>query len=92
MSTINIGIITVSDRASAGIYEDLSGKAIMDTLDLYLKSDYKKVYKIIPDEQDIIEKTIINMVDNEKCCLVVTTGGNWSIKKRRHSRSNRSSL
>ena len=81
MSTINIGIITVSDRASAGIYEDLSGKAIKDTLDLYLKSDYKKVYKIIPDEQDIIEKTIINMLDNEKCCLVVTTGGTGPSKR-----------
>tara|TARA_B100000401_G_scaffold294610_1_gene201909 strand:- start:43 stop:588 length:546 start_codon:yes stop_codon:yes gene_type:complete len=81
MSTINIGIITVSDRASAGIYEDLSGKAIKDTLDLYLKSDYKKVYKIIPDEQDIIEKTIINMVDHEKCCLVVTTGGTGPSKR-----------
>jgi len=81
MLATKIGIITVSDRANAGIYKDLSGKAIMDTLEEYLTSSWEKVYKIVPDEREIIEKTIINMVDNEKCCLVVTTGGTGPAKR-----------
>ncbi|TXE11821.1 molybdopterin adenylyltransferase [Seonamhaeicola algicola] len=81
MSAIKIGIITVSDRASAGLYEDLSGKAIINTLNNYLKSPWNEVYSIIPDEQTIIEETIINMVDNEQCCLVVTTGGTGPAKR-----------
>ena len=62
MSSINIGIITVSDRASLGIYEDLSGKAIIDTLNQYLTSDWNCCYELIPDERAMIEKTITNMV------------------------------
>ncbi|WP_248723168.1 molybdopterin adenylyltransferase [Seonamhaeicola sp. ML3] len=81
MTDIKIGIITVSDRANAGIYEDLSGKAIINTLNDYLTSKWKEVYTIIPDEQDVIENTIINMVDNENCCLVVTTGGTGPAKR-----------
>jgi len=81
MLTIKIGIITVSDRANAGIYEDISGKAIINTLNDYLISEWETIYKIVPDEQDIIEKTIINMVDNETCCLVITTGGTGPAKR-----------
>ena len=76
-----IGIITVSDRASAGIYDDLSGKAIIDTLNEYLTSPWIPVYKVIPDEQDIIEETIKDMIDNEDCRLVVTTGGTGPAKR-----------
>lgn len=72
---IRIGIINVSDRASQGIYEDIPGKAIAETLTLYLKSPWEKVYAVIPDEQDIIEKTMIEMADVQKCCLVITSGG-----------------
>jgi molybdopterin adenylyltransferase len=81
MSTIKIGIITVSDRASAGIYDDISGKAIINTLHDYLTSNWIEDYRIIPDEQDDIEKTIIDMIDNEGCCLVVTTGGTGPVKR-----------
>ncbi len=81
MSTIKIGIINVSDRANAGIYEDLSGKAVVKTLNHYLRSEWHKVYDVVPDEQDQIENTIINMVDNEKCCLVITTGGTGPAKR-----------
>ncbi|MEA1914793.1 MAG: molybdopterin adenylyltransferase [Campylobacterota bacterium] len=76
-----IGIITVSDRASAGIYEDISGKAIIDTLNDYLTSPWEEVYEVIPDEQDIIEKTMIKMADEQGCCLVVTTGGTGPAKR-----------
>ena len=81
MSIANIGIVTVSDRASAGVYEDESGKAIIDTLNEYLISDWKDFYEIIPDQQDLIEKTIIDMADNQNCCLVITTGGTGPAKR-----------
>jgi molybdopterin adenylyltransferase len=70
-----IGVLTVSDRASAGIYEDLSGRAILDTLGAYLTSEWEPVYRVIPDEQPLIEQTLSEMADQEGCCLVVTTGG-----------------
>ncbi len=72
---INIGIITISDRASQGVYEDLSGKAIIDTLNEYLKSDWESVYALIPDEQKIIEDTMRKLADEDNCSLIVTTGG-----------------
>lgn len=76
MSTpARIGVVTVSDRASAGIYEDLSGQAILDTLKAYLSGDWEAVYRLIPDEQPQIETTLKELVDQEHCCLVVTTGG-----------------
>lgn len=70
-----IGIINVSDRASKGIYEDLPGKAIVDTLNEYLISDWEKEYAVIPDEQDLIEHTLKDMADHKGCCLIVTSGG-----------------
>ncbi|MFM4803473.1 molybdopterin adenylyltransferase [Aeromonas bivalvium] len=75
MNKARIGIVTVSDRASAGIYEDLSGKAIMETLGSYLTSSWEPVYRLIPDEQDQIEATLARLADEEGCCLIVTTGG-----------------
>ena len=73
--TIKIGIITTSDRASAGIYEDLSGKAIIETLNDYLLSEWTSEYRVIPDTQNEIEKTLIELADECHCCLIVTTGG-----------------
>ena len=70
-----IGILTVSDRASAGIYEDLSGKAIISVLGEYIKSEWESVYEVIPDEQPLIEEALKDMADTQGCCLVVTTGG-----------------
>ena len=75
MKNIRIGILTISDRASKGIYEDISGKAITDTLKDYLVSEWEPVYKIIPDEQNEIEREISNMADDIGCCLIITTGG-----------------
>lgn len=70
-----IGILTVSDRASAGVYEDLSGKAIIETLSVYLSSEWESVYEVIPDEQTLIEEALKDMADVQGCSLVVTTGG-----------------
>jgi molybdopterin adenylyltransferase len=72
---INIGILTVSDRASRGEYEDLSGKEIEKVLHEYLKSDWNPVYRIIPDDQDNIKKQLMHLSDIEACCLIFTTGG-----------------
>jgi molybdopterin adenylyltransferase len=75
MDKIKIGVITTSDRASQGIYEDISGVAIMDTMKEYLKNDCEYVYRCIPDEQSLIETTLIKLSRDENCDLIVTTGG-----------------
>jgi molybdopterin adenylyltransferase len=72
---IRIGIINVSDRASKGIYEDIPGKEITATLTAYIKGDWEKEYAVIPDEQYLIEQTMIDMADQKGCCLIVTSGG-----------------
>jgi molybdopterin adenylyltransferase len=72
---IKIGILTLSDRASAGVYEDLSGKAIIDTLNEYLKSEWKSIYEVIPDDKELIKESLKDMADTQGCCLIVTTGG-----------------
>ncbi len=75
MDRIKIGVVTTSDRASAGIYEDISGKAIMDTFGDYLLNETEYVYRCIPDEQSIIEETLLELAKDEKCDIIVTTGG-----------------
>jgi molybdopterin adenylyltransferase len=72
---IRIGIINVSDRASQGIYEDLPGKAIVSVLSEFIASPWEKEYAVIPDEQPLIEKTLIAMADDKGCALIVTSGG-----------------
>jgi len=81
MQTTRIGIITVSDRASRGQYEDISGPAIEGTLNDYLTSSWQPVCRVIEDEQPLIEQTIKDLVDKEACCLVVTTGGTGPAKR-----------
>ena len=76
-----IGIVTISDRASAGVYEDLSGPAIRDTMKAYLRSLWEEIYRVIPDEQPIIEATLKTLCDEEGCCLVLTTGGTGPAKR-----------
>ena len=72
---IRIGIINVSDRASKGIYEDIPGKEIEATLKTFIRSTWEKEYAVIPDEQHLIEQTMITMADTQGCCLIVTSGG-----------------
>ena len=72
---IKIGVINVSDRASQGIYEDIPGKAVVNLLHEYLISKFDVIYKVIPDEQKQLEEAMIHMADNEKTCLIITTGG-----------------
>lgn len=70
-----IGIVTVSDRASQGVYEDRGGPAIREYLAEILTSPFQVVAKIIPDERSVIEQTLREICDRDGCCLVVTTGG-----------------
>ncbi len=74
MDRVKIGVLTASDRASCGIYEDISGKAIMDTLNEYLLNETEYIYRCVADEQETIEKTLIEL-EQSGCRLIVTTGG-----------------
>jgi molybdopterin adenylyltransferase len=73
--TIRIGIVTVSDRASQGVYEDLGGPAIRECLQEILSCPWEPVPRLIPDDRAGIEATLKELCDAEGCCLVVTTGG-----------------
>ena len=75
MNQAKIGILTLSDRASTGIYEDISGQAIIDTLKEYLTSPWESVYRLIGDDLEQIKSQLIELADIEKCDLIVTTGG-----------------
>ncbi|MTA65669.1 MAG: molybdopterin adenylyltransferase [Actinobacteria bacterium] len=75
MKTAKIGIVTVSDRASAGVYEDRGGPAIHEYLTKYLSNIWQPVARVVADEIDKISATLCELADVEKCCLIVTTGG-----------------
>lgn len=81
MTVAKIGIVAVSDRASKSIYDDLSGKAIIATLDEYLTSSWQPSYEVIPDDYDTIVHTLKKLVDEIGCCLIVTTGGTGPAKR-----------
>lgn len=72
---VRIGIVTVSDRASQGIYEDRGGPAIRECLTEILSCPWEAVPRLIPDERDVIEATLRELCDTTGCCLVVSTGG-----------------
>lgn len=72
---IRIGVINVSDRASAGVYEDTPGKACVALLREWIATPFEVEYAVIPDEQPRIEAELRRMADQAGCCLVVTTGG-----------------
>src|SRR6266849_1355132 len=73
--SIRIGILTVSDRASQGVYQDLGGPAIRDCLTEIRTCPWEPIAHVIPDERLLIETTLKELCDQERCCLVVTTGG-----------------
>ncbi len=75
MSSARIGFVTISDRASRGEYEDKGGPAMRDWFTRVLSSPWEAVIRVIPDEQALIEKTLIELCDLEGCSLIVTTGG-----------------
>jgi molybdopterin adenylyltransferase len=70
-----IGIVTISDRAFNGIYEDKGGPAIHDWLENVISSNWQALRRLCPDEQSVIENELIQLVDVEGCSLIFTTGG-----------------
>jgi molybdopterin adenylyltransferase len=72
---VRIGVINVSDRASAGEYEDTPGKACVALLLEWLSTPFDVDYRVVADDRGKIEAEITRMADEAGCCLVVTTGG-----------------
>ena len=70
-----IGVLNISGRASAGVYEDTPGQACVALLREWLSTGFDLDYKVIPDEQAVIAAELKRMADDSGCCLVVTTGG-----------------
>ena len=70
-----IGLVSISDRASAGVYEDQGIPALQDWFAATLASPWRMVTRLIPDERALIETTLKELVDREGCHLVLTTGG-----------------
>jgi molybdopterin adenylyltransferase len=72
---LKVGLISASDRASAGVYQDEGLPSLKAWLDGALLTACVYVERLIPDEQPVIEKALIELVDAERCDLVLTTGG-----------------
>ncbi|MGH8671771.1 MAG: molybdopterin adenylyltransferase [Burkholderiales bacterium] len=72
---ITIGLVTISDRASQGVYEDQGIPAMRDWLGQAMASPWDAVTRVIPDEQALIEDSLRDLVDVQGCNLVLTTGG-----------------
>jgi len=72
---VRVGIVTVSDRASRGEYQDQSGPAILEWLQQALVTPWRAITRLVPDERPEIEGALRELCDHEHCCLVVTTGG-----------------
>ncbi|NUF49978.1 molybdopterin adenylyltransferase [Gilliamella sp. ESL0250] len=70
-----IGLVSVSDRASSGVYQDEGIPSLVSWLQTALKTPFVTENRIIPDEQAIIEQTLCELVDNLHCHLILTTGG-----------------
>ncbi|HET7764632.1 MAG TPA: molybdopterin adenylyltransferase [Burkholderiales bacterium] len=70
-----IGLVSISDRASSGVYKDEGIPALEEFFGRALASPWRTVKRLIPDELPVIESTLIELVDREKCQLVLTTGG-----------------
>lgn len=74
-SFIRIGLLSISDRASSGVYEDKGLPSLKEWLTRALLTPWEAVSRVIPDEQTEIEATLRDLVDHENCSLVLTTGG-----------------
>jgi molybdopterin adenylyltransferase len=72
---LKVGVVTVSDRASRGDYQDESGPAIVHWLQRALVSEWTSEQRLVPDEQPLIESTLIELADVSRCHLILTTGG-----------------
>lgn len=72
---IRIGLVSISDRASQGVYQDQGIPGLQEWLVSALATPWEPVVRLIPDERPGIERTLVELVDREGCSLVLTTGG-----------------
>ncbi len=72
---VRIGLVSISDRASSGVYEDKGIPGLQQWLNSALHNPWEAVTRVIPDEQVEIESTLIELVDEQHCHLIFTTGG-----------------
>lgn len=75
MNALRIGLVSISDRASSGVYQDKGIPALQEWLELALTTAFTLETRLIPDEQVMIEQTLCELVDEMGCHLVLTTGG-----------------
>jgi len=73
--TLLVGLVSISDRASSGVYEDKGIPALEEWFSATLASPWRMETRLIPDEQSVIEKTLIELCDSVGCHLILTTGG-----------------
>jgi len=74
-SPVRIGLVSISDRASQGVYQDKGLPALTEWLQAALETPHETVTRLIPDERPVIEATLSALADETGCCLVLTTGG-----------------
>ncbi|HTJ92530.1 MAG TPA: molybdopterin adenylyltransferase [Pararobbsia sp.] len=72
---VRIGLVSISDRASAGVYEDKGIPSLLEWLGTALSSRWEHETRLIADERDTIAATLVELVDHARCDLVLTTGG-----------------
>jgi molybdopterin adenylyltransferase len=75
VASLLIGLVSISDRASAGVYEDKGIPGLTDWFTAALTTPWRMETRLIPDEQPLIERSLIELVDSVRCHLVLTTGG-----------------
>lgn len=75
LATLKIGLVSISDRASSGVYEDQGIPALQNWLSQAICNPIEFMTQLIPDEQELIEKTLIDLCDPHRCELIFTTGG-----------------
>lgn len=74
-AVLRIGVVSISDRASNGVYEDKGVPALLEWFGAALTSTWEAQTRLIPDERSVIEQTLIELADEAGCALIVTTGG-----------------
>lgn len=74
-ASIQLGVINVSDRASRGEYEDIPGRRAAAWLEASFAKPWELAYAVIPDEREVIARTLADFADRCGCCLILTTGG-----------------
>jgi len=72
---LRVGIVSISDRASSGTYQDLGAPALQEWLSSCLHTPFECITRLIPDERVQIEQTLMSLIDQHHCHLVLTTGG-----------------